>query len=182
MQRTTRWGFLAALALGSLGTLHGWPAQAQSAIEWRTFESSAGKFKAAFPAAPTMKRGRLRTEIGEIVSTRHSADSADATYDLTYNDYPRDAIARASAAKLVDAARDGLVYQSKGELVSEKPFTLGNRAGREIEISGADGMRYRIRLLLVENRLYQLTAMAKPPARPEEQKFFSSFQLLRESP
>ena len=129
-----------------------------------------------------MTQGKLRTGTGEIVSTWYTADSADATYDVTYNDYPRGAITRLSAANLMDAARDGLVYQSKGTVVSEKPFTLGKLSGREHEIAGEDGTRYRIRLLLVENRLYQLTAMAKPPARPEEQKFFSSFQLLRESP
>lgn len=160
------------------------PLQAQTidSGKWRTFENSPGRYKASFPGAPVMKRGKLRTEIGEIVSVRHTADSADATYDVTYNDYPKDGIARLSATKLLDTVRDGLLHQSKGTLASEIPFTLGKLAGREYEIAVEDGMRYRIRLLLVESRLYQLTAMARLPARPEEKRFFSSFQLTGVTP
>lgn len=157
-------------------------AQARKPASWQTFEIPAGGFKAAFPATPVMQRGKLRTEIGEIVSIRHTADSADATYDVTYNDYPKDGVARLSPGKLIDTVRDGLVYQSKGKLVSDRPFTLGKLAGREHEIAGEDGTRYRIRLLVVANRLYQLTAMARPPARPEEKRFFNSFQLTGVTP
>jgi len=157
-------------------------AQARDAASWQTFESAPGRYKVAFPGAPVMQQGKRRTEIGVVVSTRHTADSADATYDVTYNEYPKEGIARLSPANLMDAARDGLVYLSKGKLVSDKPFAFGRLAGREQEILGEDGMRYRIRLLLVANRLYQLTAMARPPARPDEQKFFTSFQLIGVTP
>src|SRR5258706_936529 len=162
-----------AFALG-IATLHfsiPLHAQPRDTESWQLFESAAGRYKVDFPRTPVAKRGTLRTEIGDVVSTRHTADSADATYDVTYNDYPKDGIAQLSPVKLMDTVRDGLVYQSKGRLVSEKPFALGKLTGREAEIAGEDGMRYRIRLLLVANRLYQLTAMARPPARPDEQKF-----------
>ena len=158
------------------------PAQSPDTVRWQTFESGGGRFKVAFPGAPVMKQGRLRTEIGEIASVRHTADSADATYDVTYNDYPESGVARLTAAKLLDTARDGLVYQAKGTLASEKTFMLGTRTGREYDISGEGGMRYRIRLLLVNNRLYQLSAIARLPAAADDRKFFDSFQLTKESP
>ena len=78
---------------------------------------------------------------------------------------------------MLEAMRDGLVAESKGELAWDKPFNLGKFAGRDQEIVGGDGTRYRVRLILVENRLYQLTAMARPPARADEDRFFGSFQL-----
>jgi hypothetical protein len=59
---------------------------------------------------------------------------------------------------------------------------MGKVAVRDLEIVGVDGMRYRIRLLLVENRLYQLTALARPPARPDEDRFLGSFQLTGMAP
>jgi hypothetical protein len=153
------------------------PLQAQT-LKWQAFESAQGRFKAMFPGAPVVKHGKLRTEIGDVVTTQHSAgDLSGATYDITYNDYPRDGIAKLNSAKLLDTVRDGLVYQAKGKVVSEKPFTVGKVAGREQEIQGADGTRYRIRLLLVGNRIYQLTVMARPPDKAEEQRFFNSFQL-----
>ena len=151
--------------------------QGRDAANWRTFESASGRYTVAFPATPVLKQGKLRIEIGEVASTRYTAGRADATYDVTYNDYPKDGIARLSPEKLMDAARNGLVFQSKGELVSEAPFTQGKLAGRELQIAGSDGMLYQIRLFLVANRVYQLTVMARLPARPEAQRFFDSFQL-----
>ena len=173
-----------ALALGIASLHFSCPLQAQvkDTAKWQAFESAAGRYKVAFPAAPVMKQGKLRTEIGVVVSTRHTADGADATYDVTYNDYPKDGIARLSAATLLETVRDGLVFQAKGHLASDRPITLGKVPGRELEIMGEDGMLYRIRLLLAGIRLYQLTAMARPPARPEEKKFFDSFQLTGETP
>lgn len=173
-----------ALALGIAGVLFSCPLQAQmkGTARWQAFESAAGRYKVAFPAAPVMKQGKLRTDIGVVVSTRHTAEGVDATYDVTYNDYPKDGIARLSSATLLETTRDGLVFQSKGHLASDRPITLGKVPGRELEIMGEDGMLYRIRLLLAGIRLYQLTAMARPPALPEEQKFFDSFQLTRETP
>lgn len=145
---------------------------------WRIFESAPGKFKVAFPGAPIRKQTGVRTEIGHVVSTRHSAgDGTGTTYDVTYSDYPKAGIARLSPAKLLNAVRDGLVHKAKGRLVSEKPFTMDGIPGRELEILADNGMWYRTRLLLVENRLYQLTAIVQPPTRADEQRFFDSFQL-----
>jgi hypothetical protein len=182
MSQCLRRAFSIAIALGVIALHCAWPVQAQThdsaTVRWQIFESAAGKFNVAFPGTPITTRATVRTEIGNVESVRHTAgDGADGTYDVTYNDYPKAGIARLSPAKLLDAARDGLVFQAKGRLVSEQPITVGKIAGREQEIVADDGMRYRIRLLLVENRLYQLTAMARPPARPDEQRFFGSFQL-----
>jgi hypothetical protein len=166
--------FLAGAALVLAG-----PLQAQSAARWQSYHSAEGRFKVAFPGEPVTKRGKFRTATGDIPSTQHTAgDGAEATYDVRYSDYPGKIMAKLTPAKLLDAARDGLVAQSKGKLASEKPFSMGKVAGREQEIVGEDGTRYRIRLLLVENRLYQLTAMARPPARADEDRFFGSFQLI----
>lgn len=147
-------------------------------VRWQIFESASGKFKVVFPGAPIRKQTRVRTEIGDVVSTRHSAgDGAGTTYDVTYDDYAKAGIARLSPAKLLNAVRDGFVHKAKGRLVSEKPFTVDGIPGSELEILANNGMWYRTRLLLVENRLYQLTAIVRPPTRSDEQKFFDSFQL-----
>ena len=167
--------FLAGAAL----VLAAGPLRAQTVAGWRSFESAAGRFEVAFPGNPVTRRGKLRTDAGEVPSTAHSAgDEAGATYDVRYSDYPKAIMARLTPAKLLDAASDGLVAQSKGRLASEKPFAMASFAGRDQEIVGEDGTRYRVRLLLVENRLYQLTAMARPPARADEDRFFGSFQLM----
>lgn len=178
MRPTRRRLFLAGAALVLAGLQAAGPLRAQSAASWRSFESAAGRFEIAFPGDPVTKRGRFRTDAGDVPSTWHTAgDGAEATYDVRYSDYPKAIMAKLTPAMLLDAARDGLVAQSKGRLESEKPFGMGKVAGLDQVIIGEDGMRYRIRLMLVDNRLYQLTAMARPPARADEERFLGSFQL-----
>ena len=171
-------------AYGIAGLLLSLCLQAQApAPEWRPFESAEGRFRANFPGIPIMKRGKLQTDIGVITSTRYTAgDGVEAIYDVTYNDYPKERIAQLRAATLLETVRDGLVYQAKGHLASDRPAALGKLPGREFEIRSEDGTVYRIRLLLSGTRMYQLTAMARAPARPQEKKLFDSFQLTRETP
>src|SRR5258706_7259956 len=153
--------------------------RAQLAAPWRDYQSEEGRFKVSFPGEPVTKRGKLRTESGELPSTWHTAgDGVDATYDVRYTDYPGAVTGRLTPAKMLAAARDGLIAQSKGRLESDNPVGMGKVAGRDLQITGEDGMHYRFRLLLVEHRLYQLTAMARPPARADEDRFFASFQLI----
>jgi hypothetical protein len=163
----------AAFAIAGLQLSHSLRAQ----NKWQVFESKEGRFKASFPGTPDTKRGRFRTEMGDVYSARHTVNDALATYDVRYNDYPASTSAKLTPEKMLDALRDGLVAESRGELVWDKPYRLGKYAGRDQEIKGGDGTRYRVRLLLVERRLYQLTAMAQPPAGLDEDRFFGSFQL-----
>ena len=179
--------FLAAS--GIAGLLLSLPLQAQAPSpasgtpEWRTFESAEGRFKASFPGVPVVKREKIRSGIGDIASTRYTAgDGAGATYDITYNDYPKERVAKLPEATLLESARDGLVLRAKGHLASDRPVTLGKVPGREMEIMGEDGTLYRIRLLLAGTRMYQLTALARAPVRPQESKLFDSFQLTQEAP
>lgn len=146
---------------------------------WRKFESKRGTFRVMFPDIPIETRSKLRTEIGNVASTRFTVVAGTSvTYDVMYNDYPKAGIVKVNPQKLLDAARDGLVNQTKGQLVGEKRIMLGTVPGRDQEILGADGTRYWARLVLVENRLYQLMAIARPPATADTRTFFDSFQLL----
>lgn len=154
------------------------PPDGVRAFQWRQFSSRPGGFQVDFPGRPEISRRRIRTEVGEVASVRHTAgDGAHATYDVTYTEYPPDSFARLKPEKLLTAARDSLVYQSKGRLISDKRITAGNAFGRECEIAGADGMRYDVRLLAVANRIYQVSAIAQPPARPDTRRFFDSFRF-----
>jgi len=177
---TRRAAFLAAAAL--LASFAAPPLGAQGGARWTVFDSPAGRFRAAFPGPPLRKEGKLRTEIGEVHSVRHTADDAEATYDVAYNDYPAAGVAKLRPEKLLDTVRDGLVYQAKGSLAGEKPFRMGKVSGRDLEIAGGDGTRYLVRMFLVGTRLYQLTALARPPAKPDIDRFFDSFQLTGFTP
>lgn len=146
---------------------------------WREFESKPGRFKALLPNTPTTSRQNIKTDLGIISSIRFTAfDAANVTYDILFNDYPKAGVSRVPPHKLLDSARDGLLYQTKGKLVSEKSITVTGFPGRDQEIISGDGTHYRIRLVWVDNRLYQIMAVTPGQPRPDAQKFFDSFQII----
>lgn len=145
---------------------------------WREIEIPAGHFRVLFPAPPRTTRRNIKTDIGNVASTRYTvSDAAGVTYDVLFNDYPRDGLAKAPHQKLLDSARDGLIYQSKGRLIGEKPITLDGYPGRDQEILGPDGTHYRVRLVWADTRLYQLMAVTPGKPRPESSVFFDSFRI-----
>ena len=99
MSQRLRRAFPIAIASGVIALHCAWPLQAQTrdSIKWRVFESAEGRFKVAFPGDPVTKRGKFRTEIGDVLSTRYTTgDGADATYDVRHSDYPKAGITRLS--------------------------------------------------------------------------------------
>lgn len=146
---------------------------------WQEFESKLGRFKALMPGAPTASTRNIRTDIGTVASIRFTAtDAANVTYDVMFNDYPAAGVSKANPQKLLDGARDGLLYQTKGRMMSEKLIMLANFPARDQEIMGGDGTHYRIRLVWTENRLYQIMAVTPGKPRPEANSFFDSFQIV----
>lgn len=145
---------------------------------WREFAIPAGRFSVLMPGTPKTTRRTIRTEIGDVAATRYTTtDAGNVTFDVLLNDYPKAGIARASTHKLLDSVRDGLVYQTKGRLVSETRITVANFPGRDQEIVGADGARYRVRLVWAGTRLYQIMTVTPGEARPDAHIFFDSFRI-----
>jgi hypothetical protein len=127
---------------------------------------------------PIQRADARRAESGDVAATRYTTtDAANVTYDVLLNDYPKAGIARANPHKLLDSVRDGLVYQTKGRVVSEKPITLANFPGRDQVIVGANGTHYRVRLVWAGTRLYQIMAVTPGEPRPESNIFFDSFRI-----
>lgn len=145
---------------------------------WRIFEIPAGGFRVLLPGVPKTSRQSIRTEIGNVASTRYTTtDAANATYDVLINDYPRAGVSRANPEKLLDAARDGLKFQTKGQITIDKRIALADYPGRDLEIRSDDGTHYRARLVWVESRLYQIMVVTPGKPRSDAVVFFDSFQI-----
>ena len=145
---------------------------------WREFLISAGRFKVLLPSWPKTTRRTIRTEIGDVASTRYTTtDAADVTYDVLLNDYPKDGVSKANPQKLLDGARDSLMFQTKGRMLSYKSITVANFPGRDLEIMNDGGIHYRARLVWVETRLYQIMTVTPGQPQPSANIFFDSFQI-----
>lgn len=147
---------------------------------WKEIEIPAGRFRVLMPGAPKTSRQTIRTDIGNVASIRYTVtDAANVTYDVMFNDYPAAAVSRANPQKLLDGARDGLLYQTKGRMIEDRHITLTGLPGRDQEILAPDGTHYRIRLVWAESRLYQIMAVTPGKPRPESSVFFDSFSVGR---
>ena len=145
---------------------------------WKEFQIPAGRFKVLMPGVPKTSRRTIRTDIGNVASTRYTVtDAANVTYDVLFNDYPKAGVAKANPQKLLDSARDGLMYQTKGRMTSDRRITLANFPGRDLEILGSDGTHFRARLVWAETRLYQVMAVTPGQPRPDANVFFDSFHI-----
>ena len=145
---------------------------------WREFQIPAGRFKVLLPGVPKTSRQTIRTEIGNVASTRYTVtDSANVTYDVLINDYPAAGVSKANPQKLLDGARDGLVYQTKGRIMEDKHITVAGFPGRDQVIVRGDGTHYRIRLVWAGSRLYQVMAVTPGEPRADAKIFFDSFQI-----
>ena len=146
---------------------------------WKEVAIPAGRFKVLMPGAPKTSRQTIRTDIGNVVSTRYTVtDAAQVTYDVLFNEYPAAGVAKTNPQKLLDGARDGLLYQTKGRMVAEKHLTFANLPGRDQIIMDEKGTHYRVRLLWAGNRLYQIMAVSPGKPRPDADLFFDSFQIV----
>jgi len=145
---------------------------------WKEVAIPAGRFKVWMPGAPKTSRQTIRTDIGNVASTRYtSTDAANVTYDVLFNDYPVAGVSKANPQKLLDSAKDGLLYHTKGRLMEDKHITLASFPGRDQIIIGGDGTHYRVRLAWVGNRLYQIMAVSPGKPQPDANIFFDSFQI-----
>jgi hypothetical protein len=182
LQRTALAGLLALLSASCpcvpAAAATGTASQDRIPAGWREFEIPAGRFKVLLPNLPKTTRRTIRTDIGDVASTRYTTtDAADVTYDVLLNDYPKDGVFKVNPQKLLDGARDSLMFQTKGRMLSHKSVTVANFPGRDLEIINDDGIHYRARLVWVETRLYQIMTVTPGKPQPGASIFFDSFQI-----
>jgi hypothetical protein len=110
-----------------------------------------------------------------------AAPAVDVMLVANWVDYPPD-LAADLPEQLLDDSREGALDNLGGKLVSEKEIKLGKHAGREILIEVAKQDRlFRVRVYLVENRLYQTVVFGPPKfvKSKEAERYLDSFKLLK---
>lgn len=146
--------------------------------QWKEFRSAAGRFRILFPGIPGTSEQTTKALSGTIVSRRFTVHIRPGiTYDIMYSDYPGSVSANVSSKIILDTARDGLVHQTKGALITEKTIELRTGVGREAEIKGADATVYTVRLVLVGARLYQALVAEQNLQSPNARQFLDSFRI-----
>jgi hypothetical protein len=104
---------------------------------------------------------------------------------VAYFDVPQAAVAKTSADILLESAAQGAVAMGGWTITSKKAIKLGEYPGRDVTgdvtASGAPELGYgRIRLYLVENRLYEIVLLgSQSNVSPDDfEKCLDSFEIL----
>ena len=173
---------LACLAVFLIRTLSNAPTDqpiTPTEIEWQEF-TEEGRFSVTVPRALIKTMQKEETQIGEIDIHMFTTEYAGIEYGVGYNDYPPDLIGDPQLR--LDGARDGILANVNGKLLSEQPISIDDHPGRELTVEATENSRTiiaKVRIYLVENTLYQVLAVAPKDlsSSPDIAKFMDSFKL-----
>lgn len=152
---------------------------------WKVYRSVPGRFTVWLPGLAKEKSSAVKTASGDV--QQHQATLNDTRtgifYSAVYAEYP--GVTFGQVQSRLDAARDGALRKGKARLLSEAPIEFGKFPGREIylEVPTTNKARIRMRMYLIEQRLYQLLVGGKDDlvTSKDAEQFLSSFQLVADN-
>jgi hypothetical protein len=162
------------------------PAAEYSPRAWREFTPAGARFSVLLPGVPSEEVRKLETALGQLDMHAIYLHSA-ADYAIFYADYPQRLEDSRKSKQALDGGRDEGVKNVQGRVLEEKDITLEGHPGRYLRIEAANGLTIRSKLILVDNRLYNLAAFTYDKGAPAAilkfhaeiaSKFLDSFKLL----
>ena len=155
---------------------------AEDSAQWINYTSPTGRYSVLMPSQPKLITQEGKTSSGGKVPQYVAvAEDSSATYMMAYFDYT------AANSFSFDKARDGMLSNVKGTLLSEKSISLGGYPGREAKISGNNnGVEFlaRVRFYDVNKRVYIIQFIVSKTNDTSEAaatatKFFDSFKVVK---
>jgi TonB family protein len=153
--------------------------------EWQEFKHEAGNFAVMMPGKPLEISQTIEGDMGKVPTKSFVAHSGQITFAVMYSDYPITFDAPDAVKAILNAMRDIMLSKSRGKLISEKEHVFKKYPGRELA-AGTDNGMARVRMYLIEQRLYTLTALLsdsndlKLLESKQVDRFLDSFQLIEE--
>ena len=167
----------------------------QKSGEWIKYTAPEGRYSVSLPAQPSLSTQQATSATGEKFPQYLAAvvEPGDVAFVIGYFDSVPGTIFSA------DAARDGMVKQINGTLISETAISLGDYPGRELKIvttpaaakpaegeKAAKGLEYivRARFYEADKRVYVLQlifpkSLESDALTAKATKYFDSFQVVR---
>jgi hypothetical protein len=157
---------------------------AAPARTWEPLSSPEGRFSALLLSGAKQEKSHVKWAEVTVENISYLVATPEGrAYSIAYVDYPVALVKAKSPDDMLDGARGGIVAKV-GQLVSEKKITVDGAAGRELLLAGKDApVTARVRIAMVDNRLYTLQAMTFGPLHdvpdPDADRFFDSFRLVK---
>lgn len=132
------------------------------------------------PGTPKASEQSQTTAVGPVQIHMYTLDNGDEGFVVGYSEYPSYVFSQKDPDALLNGARDGAVGNVKGEVLNERPMSLGNYVGREITGKSAEqGFSFTTRLYLANPRMYMLIYLRKgdQAISDDGRKFLDSFEI-----
>lgn len=143
--------------------------------DWQKFSSTAGRFSVLMPGTPTEETQTDKIEDGRTYQQYYfTVTQPEGVYFVAYSEFPGSEVSQVDADTILEAASEGILVDG-GRLLSQREISLEGYPGREIEYEDSEGNLSNTRIFLVEERLYQLIAIASNS--DDVSRFFDSFEL-----
>ncbi len=151
---------------------------------WMEFSSEVDRFEARLPAAPTKQTfDTPNPQGGTIPTTMYLTEQGSRAVGVGVTTVPPGALETFDIDGALDGARNGMVSNIGGTLLSEKQVQYAGHPARALVANAtADGTQLRIeaRIFFVEPRLYQVLVVRAESEPFAADKFFDGFALLGE--
>jgi hypothetical protein len=150
-------------------------------VEFKTFASSAGRYKVLFPGAVKSETIDVKMDKIDLKVTVDSVElRAGTAFLVTYVDAPDD-VAKGPAGPRFDKVRDANKGEA-GKILEEKDLTLGDEKypTRDVLIEKAEGC-VRNRIIIAGTRLYQVMVQGSKDVvtSPSADRFLASFEVTK---
>jgi hypothetical protein len=176
MMGTVCWSLTLPLLLGAV--------QDDLPAGWKVVRSKDGRFTVHMPKEPMdPKKQVVRTKTGELNVTLVIAEGRhDSYFVVSYSDFTQAELKKGEEEKRLDQACNGAAESLRGEIPDEQRIMLdGRHPGRAFVIKKDGAVIAKMRIYLVENRLYQVMVLGNGKIFSSKEKdagiFLDSFRL-----
>ena len=167
---------LALTVLVALGTLP----PALPPVEL-THHSEVGRFSVTFPTHGGMRKRAesvSQTGYGPTTNYRVYSSGDNDHFEVTFADYPVAGFIRDDPQAVLDNVCDGNMGPT-GKESKRSRIEVGGYPGREVTYSQPDGnLVFRNRVVLVNNRLYQVMVIGVGQLPEQTEEFYRSVTLI----
>jgi len=130
--------------------------------KFEQFNSSEGSFSVFLPKKVIPSKETINTAAGPITACSFSAKAKHHQFMVAFSDYPENAIKSSTPELMLNGARNGSVRNIQGTLLSETFVTINGYPGRDLRIEGPQKTIIVTRLILANQRLYQVMILCRP--------------------
>jgi hypothetical protein len=148
--------------------------------DWKVFAPPDGRFTVTMPTIPMESKKKVAGQLDIIIAIAEGRH--DSFFVVSYCDFPAGELKKGTEQKRLDQACRGALESSGGDkLRSEKAILLDGHPAREIVIEKKGEVIARMRLYLVNNRLYQVMVLGAGRVFTSKEndvgRFLDSFRL-----